>query len=387
MSNKETNAEIVKEVNSTIKNNNLWWIILACMIIIIVFNWIYIGQLGSNLSDNASDFEAYGSYIGGVLGSIFTFISIIVLVITLKNQNVANSSNIKLLSKQLDEQKNNHEDNIIILRNQLEEERKSNELSISLLQKQIIQSKDHYEKTTKFNIIKSQVENIKLILDDRITGNDLYTLLDNNNKLAEKMKFTSFTEADTDIFIEQYDNKVTFTIVHLLKNFSLSKIDITKLTIPNNIDVMISNLKMELHSLVLILSQYFDHEISHSILVSTLKYVFEPNIMLRKIKSYNEVEVKSVFSYLESIRADSFYPNYVKISKHSYREVKELIFYYMLSENKDNIADKRLTYPQFANIYSISTGKKENSYIVQYNSDNREVLEIDLSTVNINLFK
>lgn len=62
-------------------------IVLSCCIICFVSLKYYFNQFGKNgLSDNTSNWGTFGDYVGGVLGTILSFFSVVLIYATYKNQ-------------------------------------------------------------------------------------------------------------------------------------------------------------------------------------------------------------------------------------------------------------------------------------------------------------
>lgn len=396
MSDKNTSELINTKNNISIKKNNLWWIILVCVIIIVIFNWIYIGQLGSNLSDNASDFEAYGSYIGGALGSILTFISIIVLVINLKTQNEANVKNIELLTAQLKEQKANNENSIRIFCDQLDEqksnnltnrsimaqqlldEKENNKANIALFTEQINQNKEHYDKTIKYNMIKEQVNYIVSIFNYNIDSNQFQEMLTKNEILSNIYPFYNYFNTLNDKFIPEYENLKKIMLITFLKDLWINKLAIDTIRVPHDLMRRIKNLTGAITNLIHLISQYFDHDISHSILFITIKDIFELNIILQEVGIYDKYHIIGTFEYFEAIKNEKFSAKKAKITTLNYRELKEHVFYSMIDENIDSISEKGLSYIEFSKIYLIENTLTSDRYKIIKKDTGSFVAYIDI---------
>jgi hypothetical protein len=83
---------------------NLKYVIFFVTVLILLFAisypaYKYFEKLGSGLSGKNADWAAFGSYIGGVYSSIFSFFSVVILSFTLYFTQKNNSEQIKLIKQ------------------------------------------------------------------------------------------------------------------------------------------------------------------------------------------------------------------------------------------------------------------------------------------------
>ncbi|TCW22127.1 hypothetical protein [Vibrio crassostreae] len=75
-----------------------WFGLLICITCTPIIFYVY--QFGVGFWRNNEDWAYLGTYLGGVLGPILTFASVILLLLTLKETRSANKEQLKLLRKQ-----------------------------------------------------------------------------------------------------------------------------------------------------------------------------------------------------------------------------------------------------------------------------------------------
>ncbi|MCS3425282.1 hypothetical protein M2403_003910 [Rahnella sp. BIGb0603] len=88
------------EKATTLIKKHPWYTAILSLAILIICGtplFLYFFKFHQDLSSNSNEWAAFGSYIGGVYGPVFTLASVLVLVITVIEINQSNKSNLEHL--------------------------------------------------------------------------------------------------------------------------------------------------------------------------------------------------------------------------------------------------------------------------------------------------
>ncbi len=162
------------------KNKLANYSLLIILIILLLPICIYLFKFHNSLSDNHQSWSEFGSYIGGVYGPIISILSIIILIVTLKQMRSSQDQDREHFQIQLNEQsKQRSIDDIIMLTNMVSVALGNNPIVMEIKQypKQFLTYLEHdcrhYKPQSELDLWKLAFKRMK---DDRYFDSEVHIL-------------------------------------------------------------------------------------------------------------------------------------------------------------------------------------------------------------------
>jgi hypothetical protein len=297
------------------KNNKfkLYYVIVIAIMILIIVNSVYLLKFNNGLANNSQEFANYGAYLGGVLGSVFSLLSTVLLVLS------------------------------------LQEQKESSKKQIELIQNQVDDIREQTERQHTYEELKSETDNLSNVLYSRIDPGDLFLFVKNNTEDVYRKYFTNVEGSNNsyqDImsnseekFIECNSKSTNQTYINFINSLRLSGLDYSKIYIPKNIHAKTNKVILILSDIRFLSKEYCKYVTAHVRLASLLRnaYSIVSYFNESKITNYNTYmhgeNLYHFFFYIINYEEDSFYkyPN-IYFRESMYRLIKKNSSTFIISE-------------------------------------------------------
>lgn len=275
---------------------------ILCLILIAIINGIYFCKFNGGLSEEQIDFSYYGTYIGGTVGIVLTFITIIILIKTLHDQR-ENSKFIKVTTE-----------------------------------KQIEQTKEYHDKSEIYQYIKDKITKIEEIAYSKIDYDDTYYFIHNNSEfkirkfISKNTDYDKLMKLDLNEYKQKQIGNESNIVINFLHTIKIINHDYNSFVIPYNIKYKVENLRNHITNLAFLISQYLMYDNSIT-MINILLYEVQGVIdILHQLDLFKNNEINT-YEFFKELKDDPTVKKSVSKPSSNFREVKELVYNKLLNLN------------------------------------------------------